>query len=174
MLIVLVFLELLRSLEDALAVTACMPMLSLLMLQTLPTSVSGPTSKAPATFYLISMIATVIEMISHPIVVKGTTTAGWHSEQNYVEEMAILWTKQSCCEERTREMGTDMESDGQSGADAAEVTEGGTSNDEPSSRFPYLGKQERGGLGKLSHPLLTLSSGPPSPLCTNCINFEGH
>lgn len=90
MLVVLVFLELLGSREDALAVTACIPMLSLLMLQTLPPSVSRPSSKAPATFYLISMIAAVVQMISHPILGEVAATARWHGERDYVGEMAIL------------------------------------------------------------------------------------
>ena len=131
-------------------------MLSLLMLQTQLPSMSRPTSKAPTTLYLISMIATIVEMISHPIVVEGTTTARWHGEWSYLGEMAVLWMmKRSCCEERTRKTGTHMPgSDCQSGADAAEVREGGRATMNP---VP-IANRKQGGLGTLSHPLLTILS----------------
>lgn len=72
--------EIVLCLENALTVGGSIgePMLALFMLQTLLSSVSGPSSPAPAAFNLIAVISTVVEVIAHTIVVKGTTTAGRH------------------------------------------------------------------------------------------------
>ena len=67
------------------------PMLFFLVRQATPSVVGGPSSEAPAAFYLVGMCVAVVEMLSKSFGVKSPATAGMHCGLDSKLEESVGW-----------------------------------------------------------------------------------